>query len=253
MSQKIKARNELDQTGSIPIYENSDFWKIHEDLRNQLDRITSLNGIDVYVKPMSFFSLEHGTRLNQQIIKETVSAQDELQIPNKVFKTEEEYIQGLMEILPHLEKGASVKALCGNKKWSSNWVKAYFKLNFQAVERGVIIHRLFLMQECAKSGQLQRKTIREQKRNGVIIGEVPLQLGESVMNDFNVPSTFGFAIIDQPGIPKQIIIHDLSEAKDNPFTGVKISSQIIIRFYQDLWNALYRDSNNYTIKFTNDK
>ncbi len=251
MSNKIKARNELDQTGREPFYENSDFWQFDYNLKVQLEKAMNLNGINTFVKPMPFFSTEHGTRLNHQIVKELMLAQDELQIPNKVFKTEEEYIHGLMEVLPHLDKGSTIKALCGNKKWNSNWVKAYFKLNFQAVERGVIIHRLFLMQDCAKSSQLQRRTIKEQKKNGVIVGEVPLQFGERVMQDFNVPSTFGFAIIDQPGVPKQVIIHDLSEDKDNPFTGVKMSSQIIIRFYQDLWNALYRDSSNYTMKFTN--
>jgi len=233
---KIKALNLLDVTGREKLFKRN-YFEPNKGLKRELG-LTKKNKSKLDpTKTIKFFPKEQNYSLIRHISEELELASTELEIPNQVFNTEDDYLKGLMEILPHLTKGCKINAVCGDKEWNSEWVKKYFEMNYDAVSRGVKISRIFLLQKGNKRIE-QNKTIIEQERNGVSAHKVEDKIGSKIMTENQMPSTFGFAIISYPNDTKSVIVHDLSEDNDG-FTGVKFTSPILVKHYLDMWFTLF--------------
>ena len=119
--------------------------------------------------------------------------------PSRSLETVMECTDALIECIKKIDAGSSteIRAVCGQKAWNSQHVRAYYRENYAKAKQGTRVKRIFLQEPDKQFTDGEKRVLHEHLsgKNKNVEGKVVFEEDLHFLNIYNLPRGFGFAVL----------------------------------------------------------
>lgn len=167
---------------------------------------------------------------------------------NNTFANQGDYMLWATPRIEFLPPTGAVLAVCGDKDWEDDAVRAFNRTNCEVAARGCRVERIFLQYDAAGFSRGEQEVLNEhlaaEKRGANIVPYVvPPRDATRLVDDYLLPPGFGFTLI-HGGIEPVVLVH--WGLADDRRGGLYITAPEVVREFERIYGEFRQRAHVYT-------